>query len=282
MRFVFLAIFYWGFSAIAAPKAAKPTSEGPADIIEKAHNLSLQKDRMQAVNVLVSALKRESPTSTAAKEMKTTLHEVGDLFFGDKAQQQYELALALRKTDINQAQAKLGEALRMEPDNVQLLSESARLQILKNDCGAATEAVAKQRKWNPFDEQLILVAAQAAVCQNDWPTYAALRSQADSRKGPYAKSWLALEAERAFREKAADRGKDALEALKKADPEHPELSFYAWKMESDKARQRSMAQRYAMTCKNLSAALFRRYITETFFCRRTAEAETFVEASPNQ
>lgn len=257
--------------------AAKVKSEGPNDIIEKAYNLSLQKDRAQAVNLLVSAIKRESPTSPAGKELKTTIQEIGGLFYGEKAQQQYELALALRKTDLGQAQAKLTEALRVEPDNIQLLSESGRLLILKNDCGAASETIAKQRKWDPFDEQLLLVAAQAAVCQGDWPSYAALRSQADLH-GPFAKTWLALEVERAYREKADARGREAMTALKKVDPEHPEILFWSWKLESNKVQQRAFAQRYAASCKNLSAGLFRRYITETFLCRRTAEAETFVES----
>lgn len=278
MRFLRAQILFLtlvGGPVFAIPKAK---SEGPADLIEKAYNLSLQKDRVQAVNVLVSAIKRESATSAAGKELKSTLQEIGGLFYGDKAQQQYELALALRKTDIAQAQAKLGEALRLEPDNVQLLSESGRLLVLKNDCGAAGDLMAKQRKWNPFDEQLLLVAAQAAVCQGDWPTYTALRSQADVR-GPYAKTWLALEVERAYREKADARGREALVTLKKADPEHPEIFFWSWKLEPSKAQQRVFAQRYAAGCKNLSAGLFRRYITETFLCRRTAEAESFVESS---
>lgn len=284
----------WSAAALAAAlllSAAKPaeekkapapkrTAEGAADLLEKAHNLSLQKDRTQAISILVAGIRRENPNSANAKELRAALADIGGLFFGDKTQQLFELALSLRKNDPAQAQAKLSEALRLEPDNVQLLTESVRLQILRGECSAAGETAAKHRKWNPFDEQLLLVAAQAAVCQGDWPAYAALRSQTDPRKGSYPKTWAALEVERAYREKATARGKEALDALKKNDPEHPEIPFWTWKLETDRSRQRAMAQRYVAGCKNLSAAQFRRYILEVFLCRRTAEAAALLDGNP--
>lgn len=262
-----------------AKEPSRRTAEGPADIIEKAQNLSLQKDRTQAVNILVSAIRRESPSSPAAKEMKSVLQDISGFFEGDKAQQVYELALSLRKNDVNQAQAKIAEALRIEPDNLRLLNEAARLLVIKGDCSSAGDAMNRHRKWNPYDEQSLLVAAQAAVCQGDWPAYTALRSQADNRKGPYAKSWAALEVERALKEKSDSRAKEALAALQKADPAHPEIPYWQWRLETDRSKQNSEAQKYLMGCKNLSAAQYRRYMMETSICRRTAEVEAFLKTT---
>lgn len=265
---------------ISFPSSAKdPQREGPKDIIEKAHNLSLQKDRTQAVNILVSAIRRENPNSAVAKELKSVLQDVSGFFEGDKAQQVYELALSLKKNDLNQSQAKITEALRFEPDNLLLLNEAARLQIMKGDCSNASEAMARHRKWNPYDEQSLLVAAQAAVCQGDWPAYAALRSQADNRKGPYATSWAALEVERAIKERADVRAKEALAVLQKADPAYPEIPYWQWKLETERSRQLASAQKYLMSCKNVSAAQYRRYMMETSICRRTAEVEAFLKAA---
>lgn len=274
------AIFSCALLFAAAPPKKK--TEGAADLVEKARSLSLQRDRAQAVTVLVNGIKREGASSPASRDLKAALHEIGAVFFSDKAQQAYELGLSLRRTDLAQAQAKISEALRIEPDNVQVLAESARLAVIRGDCGAASESMAKQRKWNPYDEQLLLVAAQAAVCSSDWPAYAALRSQAEPRKGSFAMSWSALEVERAYRENAEARSRETLETLRKSDPSYPEIRFWTWKLEKDPRRRQQAAQTYVLDCKNLSAAQSRRYMFDAFLCRRTAEAQTFVDSTGAQ
>lgn len=256
-----------------AQKDHRRTSEGPGDLIEKARNLSLQKDRAQATNILVSAMRREPANSTAFREMRSALEEISTVFFNDRAQQLYELALSLRKTDPKQAQARLQEASRIEPDNLQVLNELARLQMIAGNCDNAAESLAQIRKTNPFDEQTLLGSAQAAVCQNDWPLYTSLRSQADGRKGNYKKSWLSLEVERADREKAESRAAEAFQALKAADPEHPELGYWEWRFGKLSEQKNAAGARYLATCKNPSTALLRRYLSEPFLCRKTAEVE---------
>lgn len=261
-----------------AQKDHRRTSEGPGDLIEKARNLSLQKDRTQATNILVSAMRREPANSTAFREMRVALEEISMVFFNDRAQQLYELALSLRKTDPKQAQSRLQEASRIEPDNLQVLNELARLQMIANNCDNAAESLAQIRKTNPFDEQTLLGSAQAAVCQNDWPLYTTLRSQAEGRKGSYKKSWLSLEVERADREKSESRAIDAVQALKGADPEHPELGYWEWRYGKVSEQKNAAGARYLMTCKNLSTALLRRYLSEPFLCRKTADVENAQKA----
>lgn len=262
-------------------RAEKPhhTTEGPRDLVEKAHNLTLQHDRSQAVSILVTAIKREPPGSSSGKEMRATLQEISDAFLGDKTQQLYELSLSFRKSDLGQAQGRLSEALRLEPDNLRLLNEQARLQIARSDCGAAAEALAKHRRWNPFDEETLLTSAQAAVCQADWPAYTSLRSQAEGRKGPLARYWLTLEVERAQKEVAESRLKEALEQLKKENRENPETNYWQWKTTAakDGGSRLEAAQRYLMACKNLSAAQFRKFMFEPLLCRHVTEVESSVK-----
>lgn len=263
------------FNVSADPK--RRTSEGSTELTEKAYNLTLQKDRTQAVNILVTALRREASSSATAKELKAALQEVSGLFLGDKAQQLYELSLSLRKTDVNQALGKINEALRIEPDNLQLLNESARLQILKGDCSGATENLAKWRKWNPYDEQTLLTSAQAAVCQSDWPAYTGFRSLAESRKGPLAKYWLALEVEKSLKENSESRAKEALDLLHKEDSSFFEVSYWDFRTLKELTPKMAAAQKYLSNCKNISSAQFRRFLMEPYFCRRTAEAESYVK-----
>jgi hypothetical protein len=273
-------LFFLSAQVFAAPVTAQKNrrlSEGPADLIEKAYNLSLQKDRTQAVNILVTAIRREHPTSVAAKEMKSALQEISSAFFGDKAQQLYELSISLRKNDVNQAQARLSDAIRIEPDNLLLLNEAARIHISKGECGTAAEALQKHRRWNPFDEQTLLTAAQAEVCRSEWPAYTALRSQSDVKKGPYALYWAGLEIEMALQEKSEARAKENLELVRKEDPEYPELGYWIWRTEKDNQRRKNGAQQYLLMCKKISAALFRRYLVDPNYCRRTAEVESYLK-----
>lgn len=277
MKNIGLFLFLISSQFAWATPSPRRTIEGPAELTEKAYNLTLQKDRTQAVNILVTAIRREAPGSTNSKELKSALQEVSGLFLGDKAQQLYELSLSLRKTDTNQAQGKLNEALRIEPDNLQLLNESARLQILKGDCSAAGESLAKWRKWNPYDEQTLLTSAQAAVCQSDWPAYAGFRSLADSRKGAFAKFWYSLEVEKSLKENSESRAKEALDLLHKEDASFFETAYWDFRTIKDPAQKMAAAQKYLTNCKNISAAQFRRSLMEPFFCRRTAEVESFVK-----
>ncbi len=271
-----MVVFLHFMQALAAEKR---TAEGPTDVIEKAYNLSLQKDRIQSVGILHTALKRESSNSAAAKSLRAAIQEIGGLFFSDKAQQLFELGLSLRKTDPGQATAKISEALRLEPDNIQLLTELARLQVLKGDCAGAADGMAKTRKWDPTDEFVLLVSAQAAVCQGDIPAFAVIRAQAEGKRGPLGRNWLALEVERALKEKSEARAKEALEALKKTDPEYPEIQYWAWKLEPGLGAKRNLAQKYIANCKSLSPGSFRRYMIDTLVCRHVGDAELESEAS---
>lgn len=260
----------------------KKKTENHKDIIDKASNLALQKDRAQALHVLLSALKRESAGSSAAAELKTALQEISNLFLAEKTQQLYELGLSLKKADPAQAQMKISEALRLEPDNALLLIENARLLMARGDCPGASEAIQKQRKLNPQDEVAILVQAQAAACQGDWQGYATAKAAAATKSAP-SQSWLFLELEKALKDKSENKAKEIFEKARKADARHPDLTYWSWRIEKDPARQQALAQRYLTVCRNLSAGVSRQYMMEPMLCRRTAEVETFMKnAGANQ
>ncbi|HWU44304.1 MAG TPA: hypothetical protein VN132_12725, partial [Bdellovibrio sp.] len=109
MRAATLAALLFSRPLFAQPNAKAETYK---DIIEKAYNLSLQKDRQQALNILLSALQKETRPQNIA-ELRKVLSDVSHVFFSDKAQQLYETGISFRKTDLNQAQTKLTEALRI-------------------------------------------------------------------------------------------------------------------------------------------------------------------------
>lgn len=255
----------------AQPKAAK--SETFKDIIEKAYNLSLQRDRQQALTILSNAIHRES-RSQAVMELKKTVAEIAHVFFSDKAQQLFEAGVALRKIDLNQAQDKISEAMRIEPDNFVITNELARVLIAKGDCRGAQEIAQKNLSLVSYDEESKLSLAQAYVCQGKWPEYQKVADPALIKKSPLQRFWYVLEVERHLAGKSLTKAQEAMVSLKKIDEKHPERSYWAWKIaRSQKKENIEEAQKYLMTCKNISVNQYRQYMIDPMLCRHLSEVE---------
>lgn len=274
-----VALFLFGAIALAAPADLKSKkSETSKDIIEKAYNLSLQKDRSQAINILVSAIKQENFHTGNTSEMLKALQQVSYLFYSDRAQQNYELALSSRRADPAQAQQKLIEALRVENDNLSLFNEMQRIILIRGDCSAALENITKERLQDPFDENLILLQAQANACLNKWDAYVKTRDLIDYRKSPQLKFWLSLEIEYQLSLKNGSKAKELQANLAKLDPKYPEANYWNWRVLTGPEKS-EIGQKYVKECKNLSAVLYRLYMTDVNLCRRMVEVETASKAS---
>ncbi|WP_413559241.1 hypothetical protein [Bdellovibrio sp. HCB209] len=261
----------------SSPAFSQSKSETYKDIIEKAYNLSLQKDRQQALNILTAAIARESRPAAQAELKKATV-EVAHVFFSDKAQQLYETSISLKKTDLNQAISKLAEAQRIEPDNLTVVMEQARLQIAKGECSNAQEALQKSVKLMSFDEELRLVNAQTQVCAGQWVEYSKNPEVSDSRKSTYQKYWMALEVERQLKLKNLTKASETAQSLVKLDPKYPEGHYWIWKISlALKKSNLEEAQKYVMTCKNISASQYRQYMIDPMLCRRAQEVESEIK-----
>lgn len=258
-------------SSFAQTKTSK--SETYKDIIEKAYNLSLQRDRQQALNILSSAISRESRPQ-AVSELKKTVSEVSHIFFSDKAQQLFETGVSLRKTDVNQALDKVTEAARIEPDNFAIINEQARLMVAKGDCKAAQEVVQKQLNTVNFDEELKLSMAQALACQGKWVDYQKVADTVTIKKSPQQKFWWALEVDKNLGLKNFVKAQEAAGSLKKTDEKYPEAAYWLWKVDQTQKKTNPMeAQKYVMSCKNISANQYRQYMIDPMLCRRLTEVE---------
>lgn len=268
---VIAALSFSSSLVLAQNKAAK--SETYKDIIEKAYNLSLQKDRQQALNILANAIQKESRTP-AVQELKKTVQDIAHIFFSDKAQSLYETAVSLRRTDLQQAQTKMNEALRIEPDNFEILNEAARLLIAKNDCNAAADLVQKQLRIISFDEELNLTLAQALACQSKWSDYLIIFESYGPKKSSLAKFWWPLELERYLSAKNITKAQESLASLKKADAKYPEAFYWQWRIDQGlQKKNKEDALKYVMSCKNISANQYRQYMMDPALCRRTTEVD---------
>ncbi|MGE5086832.1 MAG: hypothetical protein ACM3MG_11065 [Bacillota bacterium] len=255
------------------PAFAQSKSETYKDIIEKAYNLSLQRDRQQALNILTSAIARETRPQ-AQGELKKAALDVAHVFFSDKAQQLFETSASLRKADLPQSIGKLNEAQRIEPDNIAIVIELSRLLIAKGDCSGAQELLTKSLKLIAFDEELKLTNAQSQVCQGQWYEYLKTYDPKEVAKSALQKFWLANEVEHQVKVKNITKAQENLGILKKLDAKYPEVAYWSWRLsQGAKTRNLDDAQKYVMTCKNISASQYRQYMIDPMLCRRVLEVE---------
>ncbi|PIS10163.1 MAG: hypothetical protein COT73_10875 [Bdellovibrio sp. CG10_big_fil_rev_8_21_14_0_10_47_8] len=271
-----VALFFISLSLVASSSV-----ETYKDIIEKAYNLSLQRDRLQATNVLVGALRKESKKA-AQKELIQALDQVATVFYSDKAQQLYELALSMKASDAQMGMSKLQEASRLEPDNLSIEMAIARQNIQNNECDAALSRLIKYKELNRHMDDLKLVVSQAFVCVGKFEEYLDLKTSYDPRKSTRDSFWSSLEAEYLMKVGSFTKALEVTQALQKSDADFPEGYYWQWKVEShQKVKSEKAGQKYLSLCKGLNSRLQRAYLWEPQLCHRTVEVETFLKKNNN-
>jgi hypothetical protein len=275
------ALFFAVSVAAAAPKAAGRT-ETDKDLIEKAYNLSLQKDRTQAVGLLVTVIKREGKKGNAAKDLVSALTQVATVFYSDKAQQLYELGISLKTTDPALALAKLQEADRLEPENLSITLELARIAITQNDCDGALGRLKKIKDEVELLDEARLVQAQAQLCLGELQDFQLSRANMDVKKSPLSLYWQMADVVSAFKSENFLKARELARAVEAADHAFPEPHYWEWRADQElKLKAEHAAQKYLSACKALSPRQTREYLKEPLLCHRTTEVETFLKKMNN-
>lgn len=264
-------------------KAAQPKTETAADIIEKAYTLSQQKERQQAVLMLVNAVKKEGKKNQkVTRDLLRALDQVSGIFYQDKAQQLYELGLSLKLSDPQVASQKMAEALKLEPDNQAIQISQVRFMIELGECSSAIAQAKKIKEANPFSEEIDLVLSQASVCVGQFEAYLALRTYADDKKSPLISHWNAVELEYQFKAGNFSKMLQIAKAAEESDPAFPETYYWEWRVQVEsKLKAEDSAGKYIKLCKGLSPRAQRVYVAEPFLCRRTLEVESFLKKNNN-
>ena len=250
------------------------------DIIEKSYALSLQKNRAQAVQVLVNAIRKEGKKSQAVKELLQALEEVSTVFYSEKAQQQYELALSLRMSEPQAALAKLYDASNLEPENLSILLSQMRLSISLGDCAGAFQQAQKIRETNPYSDEVALVFSQAAVCTGQFESYLQMKNVSDTKKSGMVSFWMTTEIEYLFKTSNFQKARDLAQQLIHTDPKYPEAYFWDWKIDNEiKLKTDKSARKYVSTCKTITNKELRNYFIEPNLCKRTVDVEAYLKKS---
>lgn len=273
-RTILLGIVLFSFQTPSVVLKNKTTFEETyKDIILKSKNLALQNDRIQALSILLSAFTKESPRTMGQIEIKRTFGDLSRMFFSDRAQQIYELAISMRRTDIQVALNQILDAQRLEPDNFLILNELVRLKIVKGDCSGALKELSKYSKFKVASEELLLSHLQVYSCLGNTKNIDETKLLINSLKPlEFAGFWKELEIELA----GNDLKKIGIlvEELAKIDPNYPEIQYWKWKIEiQNKKNNTSAGANYLLLCKNLSSSKFRQYMMDPNLCKRVQEVE---------
>ena len=153
---VFLCLESWAEKPL---KKVRPEAEAEAHF--------LKKDRAQASTVLLESIKKLGPTSEKRKQLSRQLDQFLEMFYTEAAQKIYEQGNSLYAKEPALALEKFEEAKRLEPDNVLVLENIARLNIHSKSCGKASEELKPVLKLNPYRQNALVLMLKAFECSGD-------------------------------------------------------------------------------------------------------------------
>ena len=274
--FVAALFIYYSFSQASDVAMAAAKVENYKDLIGKAQNLILQKDRPQALNLLNQALKQENQKTPSAIEMHKQISLISRIFLIEKAQQAYELSISMRKQDPSQALGKINEGLSLESDNLNLLLEAIRLQIIRGEYSSAAEYFNKIHKGLSSDEEVRLVQAQLVYCGNEKESEILKKAISFDWKGSHLEIyWRMLEMKKFELEKNEIKAKETLKQLLAIkDSGYPEILYWQWKLASKiDSRKNTYGQKYILSCQSLNQKQQREHLADPFLCLKKSEVE---------
>jgi tetratricopeptide (TPR) repeat protein len=149
---------------LAVTPAFAQQTENYKNLIEKARNLTLQRDRLQASQVLQRAIQKEPKTSQAYKEMTRALDELMLLFYTEKGQSLFTQADAAADSNPKAAIDSYQSALRAEDGNVSVLKALSRAHLRLEECDKADTYIKQAEAMNPFSPEVKLLRLQALNC----------------------------------------------------------------------------------------------------------------------
>jgi hypothetical protein len=273
----------------AKGKGEKPKSPTPAaklethlDLIQKAQNLTLQRDRLQASQVLSRGLQQETKGSAAYKELARALEDLTAVFYSEKAQGIFaagESDADLRPRD---ALAQYQEALRVEEGNVTVIKAIARTHLTLKECDRADVATKSAEAINEHSPEVKLLRLQVFACQKNLESLAEHFAKFASEMEQVESFTRGLNMRLLLRDKDLKKARALLASWEAASPDYPELHYWKWELSRESgAPDRMSAVKYTQLCQGLSPRKKKSYSLDTDLCRAKEEAESFLKESSN-
>lgn len=242
-------------------------AEGSGQLIEKAQNLLLQKDRNQALLLLQNSLKSD-PKNQAIKDALT---DVFAIYLTNQGVQGYELGLSQLQKGSDVA-AALSPYSLTEGDLKDYVLLLARYYLRKDDLKSAQTTVEKVIPTLDLFEEGQLLLAQINFLKNPLAPLEAW----EKKKRTLKIFWATLSLEQALRAGESAEVDRLLKLIRTEDSLYPELYFYDWliAMKKNETTNQQELQKYVSVCKTLSASQWRKYILNPALCSRMKDVES--------
>lgn len=242
--------------------------------IDQAHSLVLKKNRVEACAILSRAWGELPTNSKSRPKIVEALNQVSKMFFTDKGQKIFEAGQASMWDTPDVALSQFKEALALEDQNILILNNVARIQLIKQDCDGAIQSLQTARKLNPVAAEAAVLELRALSCKQNFET---LREKAktlpalDKWEEAYVQFLLAGDSaqQRSF--------KKAFETAFKLTEEHPQfpesyllLGRIAPEVSKD---PEPYLQKYISLCKAATAREKKKFALEPRLCAALKETE---------
>ncbi len=278
IRSLFVAVIcLFGSGAFAQPLRAVPTQT-----IQAARQLFLNGDRRGALQMLAQELARLRPSDSKYKTLATEQAKIATRFLSDTGQKEYELAESMYFAGRKDVHGKYLEALKLEPENGEIL-ESLVLESLHNkECDTAQEYIQMlQRLWTtyPLVDLLNLRLHQCqglALTEQEVKTVKNLK--ATRAFMPTLEAQHFVEKSVQVTEERASKTITKAPKLKPLDGEYPENLYWNFRVgEVQDEGDPEQLKKYIAVCQNLTEAQRRRFRFDPYICEHVNEAQELVK-----
>ncbi len=290
---VLVTAFFFLTPAQGAPKATpapKPTGlETYQDLILKAQNLTLQRDRLQASQILLRGIQRETRGSQAHKELVKALGELSSVFYSEKAQSAFSVGEAAAEARPREAIEHFQEALRLEDGNVSILKAIARAHLALAECEKADTQVKAAEAIDPHSPEVKLLSLQTLACSRNYESILA-RLSIDETASQDETDALVKSLRQGLHVQALLRAPKPKNDLKKAKsvmttweasaPDYPEVHFWKWEISKlSGAPDRMAAVKYSQACQNLTPRKRKSYSLDVNLCKGKEAVDSYLKDS---
>lgn len=229
------------FSPLGWTKKNPENLENFHDLISKSQVLLLQRDRNQAAQVLIGAMEREGTKSSAFAELSKALQKTAEIFFSEKAQQAYEVAIAEYPTNKPQTSEKLKDVLKMEPMNGLILKGLSFALLANRECQQSKKYTTEVIKINPFDTDLEKLQVLEHICANNRTEATLNLAKMESQGGDPI--FISINRQRLQLPEAA-----SLPMSEIGERRYSEVVYFEWFNEKDFKKKMLLAEKYRNLC----------------------------------
>lgn len=248
--------------------------------VEQAQSLALKKNRKEACAILNRAFAATPAQVKGRAKLLDTLQQVSKVFFTDKGQKLFESAQVLVFESPDLALTQLREAQTLEDENILVLSNLARAQIVKQDCDSALVSLTMARSLNPHANEPALLELRALLCAKRYDVFKDKLKAATVPGGTGAtEKWdLAfgqyLSAQEQLRQSSTHKAFDSLLKVTEEFPQFPEAYYFLAKagqaLEKDTG---PWLQKYSSLCKGVTIRERKKFSYEPQLCGKMKEVD---------